>query len=371
VASVEVLSVRRGLAVAVVGAVLSVLLAGCGGSGTSSASQPANAEGLREAVRSSTEAFIRNDAQASYDSFSAECRKKWGVADWGANQTVAIAFVEGFMKVKVADAKVGEIQVQNVTDTKGEAKVALLTADDKPFFGESTSNDKFNVWTYEDGAWRTSDCEKVGDSSGSPGSTASGQSSTATTVAHADLQVAEVGFSSLPNSTTSTYAVIIKNPDSSQMATGVSVNVTFVDANGGVVKSEDASIGAILPGSEGAAANGVDAPGAVKATATVSVDNWKMPPTPTGSVTISNTTRHDQSYSGTSMSGMASSSWSSDQSVPIVALLRDGAGQLMGGTFDYVSLPANGSKSFTISTMNTVPATWTPEYVTTYSSQPR
>ena len=218
------------------------------------------------------------------------------------------------------------------------------------------------------GGGRTS----TGEPAGPPGSRASGQPSTATTVAHAGLEVAEVGFSTLPGAMTSTFAVVVRNPDPSQMATGVAVTITFLDVNGGVVTTSQAEIGAILPDARGAAANGVNAPGAVTANATATAATWKAPPTPIGAVTVSDTTSEDEGGVKTSMSGVATSTWSTERDVQVLALLRDGAGVLKGGTFfAALSLPANGSKSFSLFTMGTVPSTWTPEYVAVYTARLR
>jgi len=347
--------------------------AACGGGATTSTGDglEATEDGLKAAAKGGTEAALAGESEAMYEGLSAECRSKWGVADWAANMKAGLLLAEGFANVSVSDAQVGEVHVRNVTATSGEAVVDLLTADGNPLFGDS-SDTNYVKWVYEDDAWRTTSCDKLGEVSSS-GSTDGTAEVEVEAEDYLDLEVSESALTVIPGSSdaTSTYAVVVKNPNPDAIATNVSVNLTMLDAQGGVVKSEDTSISVILPNETGAAANGVDAPGAVKMTVQLTVDRWEDPPADVGALTVANTTRRDAQYGGTEMSGNLISTWTQPVSAQVFSLLRDEAGTLVGGTFTYVSdVPAVGQKSFSISTMNTIPTTWQPEYLAVLSSVP-
>jgi hypothetical protein len=163
----------------------------------------------------------------------------------------------------------------------------------------------------------------------------------------------------------------VHNPDR-DVALSVSINISMTDAGGSVVKATDDTVEVLLPGEDAAVANGVDAPGATKITAQVSVNRWQMAPDPIGKLSVENASRHDQRYSGTEMSGNVVSTWTKPVSTKVVAVLRDQAGTLQGGTFAYVrDIPSSGQKSFTISTMNTIPAIWSPTYMVNLTSLPQ
>ena len=342
---------------------VSLVAVSCGSGG---GEQPATEDGLKQAAKASTEALIAGDGEASYEFLSAECKQRWGVGDWSANVQAGLLLAQGF-GVDLGEATAGEVKVRNVTLTSGEASVDIVTASGDPLFGEQ-SGESFNEWVYEDGAWRTSGCSAVGASSDS----GSSSSATAAPLEHEDLVIEETGFALIPGSSdTSTYAVIVHNPNSDVLAEGVELTLTFTDASGGVIKSQDELIPVVLPGGDAAIANGIQVTDAVKLDVQLDVREWSDAPESVGEFSVTNTTKRDQEYLGTDMSGNVVSTWSEPTDVRVMALLRDEAGVLQGGTFDYIyDLPANGQKSFTISTMNKVPTNWIPDYVVNLQTLP-
>lgn len=357
---------RRTIAiVAMIGLVLVQVACGSSGEEGAQAKEPATESGLRDAALSSAEAVFKSDGPASYAYLSSECKAKFGVADWSANLAATMALAEGFMKLNLADAKIDKVDTRSVTESSGEVSLTVLTAD-----GEPLSNDvSWKRWVYEDGGWRTTDCEKLGESSASASS-----SSGTSDPSYEDIQVVESGFSILPAEPGSppraTYAVVVKNPNPDVAASSVDLNLTFYDTAGGVVKSEDVTTGAVLPSGQAAAANATDAPGASRMTVQAKVSRWKSASS-TGSLGVSSTTTRNGSYGGSEINGIVTSTWKSPVSAEIVVVFRDAGGKPLGGTFTYTNdIPASGQQSFNISTLTTIPPDWTPTFYPSPTSLP-
>lgn len=134
----------------IVGLVLGVALSSCGGG---DASSPATAEGLEQAAREIVELTLDNPADL-YDLLSADCKASLTRTQWDAQAAMAKVFIDALLEG--GELTIGDVTTRNVTETSGEAAVQAL------FDGEDLgSSEEFTAYVYEDGAWRTTDCESV------------------------------------------------------------------------------------------------------------------------------------------------------------------------------------------------------------------
>ena len=291
---------RRTLAImATTGSILALLACGANNEAGTQLNQPATESGLHDSALRAGEAMLKSDATATYAYLSSDCKTKFGLANWSANLAAVMAISEGFLMTKFADAKIDSVETRNVTENSGDVSYAVVASDGKPI-----SNKILKSWIYENGGWRTTDCTKLGEASAS--------SSNTQDPPHEDLQVAESGFSSLPAESGSTpialFAVVLNNPNTDVAALNVALNLTFYDATGGVVKSEDVQIGVVLPEGQAASANATDAPGATRMTVQVKVNRWKDAKS-TGSLAVASTTMRQKTYGGTDINGIVTSTW--------------------------------------------------------------
>ncbi len=139
-----------------------MILAGCGSGDGDGGSQPATAEGLAAAVLRYSEEFVENPA-STYDSYSAACKEAVSRSDFAAELVVGEAMFEAFFGVPLTDLEVGEVLVRDVTETEGEAYVELLDPDGNPI-----GDPEYSLWVYEDGTWRSTDCEDGNAEDGEP-----------------------------------------------------------------------------------------------------------------------------------------------------------------------------------------------------------
>ena len=113
--------------------------------------------------------------------------------------------------------------------------------------------------------------------------------------AQAPIQIVGKGFTQLPpdsigNSYVS-YGAVLQNPNSSTwIADDVSVNLTFSDAAGNVVKSKDEALAVILPGQTLAVGDSTDATGAVKLEVQALVDHWEQTANTVGQFSVTGIT---------------------------------------------------------------------------------
>lgn len=146
-----------------------VLLMACG-SGFSGAKSPPTEEGLRQAIRSSTEVLFRPDAKAFYKFFSKECRDTVTLGDLTFALMFGGAFLEGMSGTKMSDFRAGDIEIRSFTPTSAEARFGIALADGTVF--SAVEDSEWSEWLYEDGGWKTTDCEEfasAGDMGGTGG----------------------------------------------------------------------------------------------------------------------------------------------------------------------------------------------------------
>ena len=151
-----------------------LVLAACGGddagvgtgttaSGSGSITeQPATAEGLEAAVRAANEALLSGDVVDAYSVLTARCRATVSQAEWAAQLTIARGFLEAFAGVQLSDLEVSEVLTRNVTETTGEAQAVVTAPDGSTPLDEAEPS--WETWQYEDGGWRSDDCEGFDES---------------------------------------------------------------------------------------------------------------------------------------------------------------------------------------------------------------
>jgi len=194
---------------------------------------------------------------------------------------------------------------------------------------------------------------------------------TTSTVAEEDkkIEIVETGFANLPPSSeyddpTATAAAIVKNPTTGWVANSVSVQITFYDAAGAVLKSSEQTISTVLPGATvgiSAAEDGLTGVANVEVQARPS--DWERAEGELGALSVSGVNIRPQEYGGVDVNGVVTSTVGSDlEQVEVQVIFRDEAGKAVGGTFTYLDfVPANGTSPFTVSTYNDVPPGWTAE----------
>lgn len=204
-----------------------------------------------------------------------------------------------------------------------------------------------------------------------PTSTASDAKPTATSKSakHDDIEIVEYGFAEIPRervsqSQTTSYAVLVRNPNPEGWAAkSVSLNIAFYDAAGTVLKSESPTFSVILPGQTVATGDGESVAGVARMEVKALTGGWEALDKTPGAFTLSGITMKPQSYGGPDVTGLISSTFAKDIKSPkVTVVFRDAAGKAVGGAYTYADfVPAGGQAAFTVSPLWTVPAGWTTE----------
>jgi hypothetical protein len=121
---------------------------------------PATEDGLRKAATAQAQAFIDSPA-STYDFLTDDCQAKVTRSDWAAQMLLAMGLLEGFIGTEVGELQVGDVQVRNVADGRGEAAVELLDPNGKPIDSETS----FSTFVHEDGTWKSPECDEGFDDS--------------------------------------------------------------------------------------------------------------------------------------------------------------------------------------------------------------
>lgn len=132
-------------------------LSGCG-SGFSGAESPPTEEGLRQAVQLSTVSLFKPDAKAFYKYFSKECRDTVTMGDLTFALMFGGAFLEGMAGTDMSEFRAGTIEVRSLTASSAEARFEIVLTDGTVF--ANLEDSEWAGWVYEDGGWRTTDCEE-------------------------------------------------------------------------------------------------------------------------------------------------------------------------------------------------------------------
>jgi hypothetical protein len=137
-------------------AIAALLIAACGGSSTDAGSQPTE-EGLKASVRISTEAALSSKFKVAYAYLSEDCRSRVSLGDFAGLLMMGTAFLSGMSDIDPKDLRVGEIEVTKLSDTSGTIRAELRTGDGTVFTSLEDSDPI--EWVYEEGGWKTTDCE--------------------------------------------------------------------------------------------------------------------------------------------------------------------------------------------------------------------
>ena len=135
-------------------------VAACGG-GDGGDPEPTE-DGLREAARAATEAFIDGETRSLYRSLTEDCQERLSYSDFAAQMALGRALFEGFLEISVDDLEVEDVEVRNVSDERGEARVLLRSKEDAEL-DLNADDDEFTPWLFEQGEWRSTDCDDSGD----------------------------------------------------------------------------------------------------------------------------------------------------------------------------------------------------------------
>jgi hypothetical protein len=174
--------------------------------------------------------------------------------------------------------------------------------------------------------------------------------------ATASVRVAGQGFSRLrpePGEDPEvSYAVVLANPTSDQVATEVRVLVAFTDRAGRPLATEDGEVDVLLPGQSGALAGQTEViAAAARMRVQVAVVRWQPAGAATGRLTVDGA-RTSAAAGRVTTTGTLRSTFATDLAdVQVVAVYRDGAGRILGGEQGDVDLvPAGGSVPVLIDT---------------------
>lgn len=148
-------------------ALVATLAGACssGGSGlTGSASgnaweTPPTEQGLIDATRTSIDSVFRSDWDLSYQFFTAECRDRYGKGDFIAEVASSLAFAAGFMGLELDDLKrleTGRVEVVDFTPQRAVVASEMML-DGEVFFAMDLADTTEMI--YEDGGWRSVECE--------------------------------------------------------------------------------------------------------------------------------------------------------------------------------------------------------------------
>ena len=182
-----------------------------------------------------------------------------------------------------------------------------------------------------------------------------------TEVPRLDIQLAEHGFTQLPpnsiGSSYGLYAAVVKNPNpTTWIAEDINVNITFFDAAGSVVDSENATIPVLAPGQTAAIGDSGSMAGVAKMEVKALVDSWDKAEGTFGSFTAEGAKIVSDTF-GMKATGTLVSTYAKDlKEVRAVAVFRNAKGAIVGGGFTYVDfVPANGKIGFSINSLQKVP----------------
>lgn len=187
---------------------------------------------------------------------------------------------------------------------------------------------------------------------------------TSSEVNQRDLEIVKQGFTTFSQEYIDTplgsYGVVFKNPNrTSWVANRVSINVSFFDAAGTVVKTETDTLTAILPGQSAAVGDTVYdlPPSAVRIETQASVGDWTEFEGSTGAFAFEGLSTTPEEYGGLRTNATVRSSFVEDQkNVEITAIYTRADGSIVGGAYTFLDfVPAGGAIGVEISATSTIP----------------
>jgi len=182
---------------------------------------------------------------------------------------------------------------------------------------------------------------------------APGRLATPTPAPDAVVDVVETGFTIEDGR--GSWAVILNNQSSREIATNLLVSVTLFDAGDGVVGTENGSIDGLFPGQTGAVTGplfDVEDPASMEVN--ISVGDWRDSEGESSGLTIEGVRTRESDFGGLVTTATLSSSYDEDLSaVRVDGVYRDAAGKILGGDLTYVqTLPAGGRSGIEIDSLS-------------------
>lgn len=172
--------------------------------------------------------------------------------------------------------------------------------------------------------------------------------------ATAELKVAEYGFTQLDGGEYGepgvSYGVVIKNAGDA-IAANSQVQISFMNADGTVVDTNEDYLTAVLPGTSVALGDYVyDANGVTKMTVQVLPGQTESLEEDPANFKVSKVTTRAQEYGGLKTTATVESPFTKDlKDLKAVAIYRDGGGKVIGGDFTILNfVPAGGRASVSI-----------------------
>jgi hypothetical protein len=132
-----------------------IVLCACGG-GSGGASE----EALVEAATDGAQALLDRDWDTAYGLFSERCREQVSRDDFEEQTTFVILLAEGFFEVEWDELELDEVTVTRLEGDEGEVRVRVVRADGEPL---SEDEEDPEPWVFEDGEWRSDDCDDFGE----------------------------------------------------------------------------------------------------------------------------------------------------------------------------------------------------------------
>lgn len=154
-----------------VGLFVATLFGGCGGGNGSQVNDSPTEEGLMRAARADAEALLEAPA-SMYNRLSNACRESMTREDFTGQMILGIGMLEGFYGFKLDDLTIGDVKIRDFTLSSADVSVQLLDPD-----GEELGSDDYSTWIFEEGEWRSTDCESMSgdDDSSAPSDTVGGE----------------------------------------------------------------------------------------------------------------------------------------------------------------------------------------------------
>jgi hypothetical protein len=162
------------------------------------------------------------------------------------------------------------------------------------------------------------------------------------------VQVVRSGFTQLPPEPDGdahvSYAVVLRNPSSDQVALNVRAILTFTGTNGAVVETKDEEVDALLPGQTAAVADHTGARGARRMRVQIVVGGFAPAPGLTGNLSASGVRTSVVAGKLTTTATVRSTLRQPLSGADVVAVYYDRSGRIIGGQSDSVDVvPAGGT----------------------------
>jgi hypothetical protein len=181
-----------------------------------------------------------------------------------------------------------------------------------------------------------------------PSATTAAATTTQAGLVGGTVQVVRSGFTQLPpqpdGDVDVSYAVVLRNPRSDQVALNVQAILTFTGANGAVVETKDENLDALLPGQTAAVADTTGARGVRRMRVQTFVGGFAPAQGLTGKLSASGVRTSVVASELTTTATVRSTLGRPLSGADVVAVYYDGSGRIIGGQSDSVDvIPAGGA----------------------------